>query len=199
MKIPCILVLLLVLATSCRQGPQAPQPAGTPAALQAPSSSLTKRYSGSGNLVDEIYDELAEADTALQATDRSIRRALAACRDTLAVYQLYQEKTSEWLNAARLEIKAIGDSSMRQQWQQRLAVFEQAQLQRTAALQQQVDVATQLKQQLNDYYRALKLQVSMKSIERYQQQALPPVSGVQAVQKQLQQALEALRRTSAGK
>lgn len=195
----CSFVLLLVLATSCRQRPQAPQPAGTPAALQAPSSSLTKRYSGSGNLVEELYQELAEADTALRTADKMIKQALDACNDTLAVYQLYQEKTSEWLNAARLLVRAMGDSSMRKQWREQLTAFEQAQARRCAALQQQVDVATQLRQQLNDQYRALKLQVSMKSIERYQQQALPPVSGVQAVQKQLQQALDALRRTSADK
>lgn len=199
MKVLPFLVLMLLLATGCKQRPQAPQPAGTPAALQEPSSSLTKRYSGSANLVEELYQELAEADTALRAADKLIKQALAACNDTLAVYHLYQQKTSEWLHAARLEIRAMADSSMRKQWNEQLTAFEQAQARRSAALQQQVDVATQLNQQLTDQYRALKLRVSMKAMEQYQQRAMPPMAGVQAVQKQLEQALAAARKAEANK
>lgn len=93
----------------------------------------------------------------------------------------------------------MADSSMRRQWQQQLAAFEQAQARRSAALQQQVDIATQLKQQLTDQYRALKLRVSMKAMEQYQQRAMPPMAGVQAVQKQLEQALAAARKAEANK
>jgi hypothetical protein len=88
------LLVLVPLVTGCKQRPQAPQPVGTPAAMQEPSSSLTKRYSGSANLVEELYQELAEADTALRTADKMINQALDACNDTLAVHHLYQEKTA---------------------------------------------------------------------------------------------------------
>lgn len=54
-------------------------------------------------------------------------------------------KNSEWLHAARLEMSAMADSSMRKQWNEQLTAFEQAQARRSAALQQQVDAATLLK------------------------------------------------------
>jgi hypothetical protein len=39
----------------------------------------------------------------------------------------------------------------------------------------------------------------MKAMEQYQQQALPPVAGMQAVQKDLRQALDAARKAAANK
>ena len=187
-----IIAALVAMLVACK-GKEAKKDPNTPRALQDKSidvSVMSKRTHS--DLLDNLYDELADKTPELKALDESLEGLEKMRKDTVTAFNQYGEKNKMYYLAAAKHYKTIKDSAMRARIKilvDSSAASYSGLIGGHKSLLAGIDSANI---SLGDLYVFLKILKTLPMIEQYQKNSLPDSASLANI---LQRYLQAIQRT----
>jgi len=170
-----IYLVILMAFVSCsapeQKQPQQPEP---PKALQEVKTDYSLKSSrSSGDLVQELYQELMEKDKAIKQLEDQLNSLQRTEADSTEAFTGFDEKNKTYHATAGTYLPRIGDSLLRERIRSilsnSLARYENSTVNHQQLLKQIADNKTTL----NDLYIAVQLVRTLGMMEKYQQDNIP--------------------------
>lgn len=170
-----IYLVILMAFVSCsapeQKQPQQPEP---PKALQEVKTDYSLKSSRrSGDLVQELYQELMEKDKAIKQLEDQLNSLQRTEADSTEAFTGFDEKNKTYHATAGTYLPRIGDSLLRERIRSilsnSLARYENSTVNHQQLLKQIADNKTTL----NDLYIAVQLVRTLGMMEKYQQDNMP--------------------------
>lgn len=201
-----ILITAIVIMLSCSSSsPKADDPQHvpeTPKALKDDNSLLSdvkSAYSRSSNLVDKLYDELADKIPALKKIEDDISALGPKSNEAIEKFASYNGKSESYYGSAGNYAATISDSVLRKQIEEVIQASNKAYKNKTAHLGALLDQMAKQSTNLNDHHTMLKILVTLPLIEEYQKNSQPSDKDFQAVLKTQQQIINQINSASTKK
>jgi hypothetical protein len=167
-------IFILTLLVSC--GGQAennhPPQQETPYALQDSKLDL-KGYSRSGDLVEELYQELVGKTPALQKLESDLDAFRPKPNELKGKFGLYDSKSNSYYNAANNKASAISDSLLRTKILSLITKSSKEYTYKTAELNALLKEIAINEATLSDHHTVLKIVLTLSIIEKYQNDNKP--------------------------
>lgn len=168
---------LIFLFSSCRHREEKPplQNPNTPKALQDnKESNMDIIYkSRSGDLIDEIYNDLLEKRPDLKKLEQNIAAYNTMEPDSLTRYSKYNKKSILYYQAAGMQINTITDSVLKKQMQEVIMASRSQYVKKIAFINKMITDLGKADTSLNNYHAVLKLLVTLPVMEQFQKDELP--------------------------
>ena len=170
-----VLIFALTFLSECRQKEE-----NVPDAFQEKSViddvSYVKR--GYSDLITQLYSEILEKNKDLQALEDSIKKIRKTSSENTEDANKFFENNQKYYNAAYQRIEIIQDSILREKIFKELSENENSFNEKTKKLTKLLAEISQKQAELNDYYTSLKILLTMKQNEKYQNDNLPDTTAV---------------------
>ena len=134
----------------------------------AKSNQLEKRYKGSDDIVEEIYQELILNDKELTKLDAKIRDLNNSTEDIIRQYRNILSKSESYYAEARKKTESITDSLMRNKLDSVILNSAMTYDGRVIDVRNAISHAQNNMKNINDLYTAYKIQRTLPEIEKYQ-------------------------------
>ena len=145
----------------------------TPVALKDKVGSYLPSKRGHGNLVDDLYQELATKDSALMQLEKSISNLNVNSQDSTQKLLNFDEKNNQYYDDASFQTKQITDTILRKRLELLIANSLKKYKSNIADEQLLLQKIHAKRTTLTDLHTALKISKTLPIIERYQQQHTP--------------------------
>lgn len=180
-------VICLAILTSCNHArrpsssTEIPKQEATPEALQDKSSSYVFSKRGSGDLVDELYEELVQNDTSLKQIELDLNQFNETKTDSLDAFMQFDGKNLSFYQAANTHLANISDSILLLQIKAMIDESKSNYQKATAgtnSLLKQIDEKSIM---INDLHSALKIVKATKQMEAFQKNNKPSSKPIENV------------------
>ncbi len=193
-------LVIMVLAIACTNSPRNPPVAAdTPKALQENNTSSSLIYKrGQQDLVEILYAEWVQKDSALNTLEKMMDALPGAKDDSLRAYTVFTGKNNEYYENARSVVASMTDSSWRRladSLVKRSELNYQKQIARHQSVKEKME---QRMTELQNFHALCKLAYTIPIIEKYQEN-LPALSAMNGYKKQLDSATEKTKRVAMDK
>ncbi|WP_126650676.1 hypothetical protein [Chryseobacterium aureum] len=173
MKKILFVTTLVVSVLSCRENKPRQSPTVENAvdnAESSVSSSIKKntRYSGDGNLVNEIYQELLKNNKALQDLDNRIENIQKETDAVLSEYDDIMGKSQTYYNDATALSNSITDSITKRQIENEIKASSDKYDQKTQTIRDLISKIKANRAILYNEYTVFKIRKTLPEIEKYQ-------------------------------
>jgi len=172
-------IFSFTLLASCNNPPKAdkPQqpPRETPEALKNESGELdiSSYKRGSGNLVDELYQELVDKTPDLKKLEDQLNDNPRASNQITEKFTDYNTKSTNYYNAAKQKAHAISDTILRQQVLAFIESSNNQYINKTKELNALCAQISDNNTSLYDHHLMLKIFLTLPLIQDYQNNNLP--------------------------
>jgi len=153
----------------------------TPKALED-SKIDYKSYSRSGDLVDELYQEIVDNSPALQKLENDYEDFKYA--EVKDVFNNYHLKSNGYYNAANYKTTSITDSLLRQKINELLSSSHKNYTSKTSEFDSFIKQIDQNGSTLKNHHNVLKIVLTLPFIEKYQADKMPDKKPFQDLIKQ---------------
>ncbi len=164
--------LLCACSNTNHKEPRQPE---TPKALETEKSSysieLTKR--GPGDLVEELYQEIAEKDPALKRMEEQISELQAGESDSTENFNRFNNKNNSYYQATEKHISLINDSLLKERIRELIRSSLSRYKNAVNHPEQLLNIIDHNKNALADLHTAVKLVQTLRVMEKYQQDSQP--------------------------
>ena len=169
-------IILLPLLFSCGGGERAEQnkPAEqeVPKALQDNKLAI-KNYSRSGDLTEELYQELVEKTPLLKNFENDLAAFTPKPFDLHEKFNQYHNKSNNYYSSANYKATAISDSLLRMKIIALIANSGKKYAGKTAELNSLINTISNNGLKLDDQHIILKIALTLPLIEKYQEENKP--------------------------
>lgn len=185
---------ILIVSCNSKKAPDRTNvPPETPKALQDDNKSSDislvskKRYSD--DLVEELYNELLEKNSALNNLEKNIEQLKDNSRDSAITFNAFNTKNDAYYGAASAHLGNIKDSAIKQKIKllidNSLARYQN----KIAAHKNLIASIADKDMTLDDLHVVLKLIQTMAVIEKYQNSGLPSTQPLDVISKKYDRAI----------
>lgn len=171
MKFPIIIILISIIAWSCRQKPVKRGPTVLPGKKVDVSSIYKKR---SGDLVEALYDELVSGSKELTELELAIKDLKKQTPDSLKDYKTFHQHNTVFYDLAGKKVNAMTDSVLRKKM---LLLINHSRKQYTDSISRLKELDSLINRRtntINDLHTILKLVKTLPLIEDFQKTNRPP-------------------------
>jgi len=155
-------------------------------------SDISSWKRGYYNIVEELYSEIKEKNEELQSIEKNIKQiAEDNYNDTKEIYK-YISNNQNYYTGTKDYIISIQDSILREKINVILAKSEKGFKNYTADLNFLKETLNRKEQELADHYSAMKIVLTLHSIETYQNNEFPDTSAVNKLIKRYENLIENL-------
>jgi hypothetical protein len=188
--IPLLILLTFVSCNNSKKQENKEQKQETPQALQKKNSiELISNGRGYGDLIENLYSELADKTPELKELETKIELLSSSKSDSCKEFQEYNQKSKSFYHSANYHITEISDSILRTKMKELIASsltkYNSKIFQHTELLKS-IDQKTTT---LNDLHEILKITASLSLIEKYQSENLSTKNPMNEYLKQLDKVI----------
>ncbi len=144
----------------------------TPKALKDDELDL-KSYSRSGDLTEELYQELVGKTPALKKLEEDLDAFSPQPKDLNEKFQQYDSKSKNYYSSAIYKASAIGDSLLKKKIIELITTSNNKYSTKTAELNSLLKQISKNGATLNDHHSVLKIVLTLPIIEKYQDDNKP--------------------------
>ncbi len=141
-------------------------------------SDISSLKRGNPDLISQLYSEILEKNKDLQALEDSISKLKTETSEKTEAINKFYENNQNFYNAAYDRIEIIQDSVIREKIFEKLSENENAYNAKTEKMTMLLGEISQRQAELNDYYTSLKILLSMKQNEKYQNKNMPDTNTI---------------------
>ena len=141
-------------------------------------SDISSLKRGNPDLISQLYSEILEKNKDLQALEDSISKLKTETSEKTEAINKFYENNQNFYNAAYDRIEIIQDSVIREKIFEKLSENENAYNAKTEKMTMLLGEISQRQAELNDYYTSLKILLSMKQNENYQNKNMPDTNTI---------------------
>lgn len=197
------ILLLSLLPAACggMPAPKADVPAQPPAVFAEPSSIgkvLTTRSYKDRDVVEALFAEALERDTALAALLAAIDEAQAQFNDSAQAFLSFRANNAAFHASAEAHVQALADSAERQAWNVRLRANRALMDEHAATTEDLLAARTALSGELLRLRTLLKLEHALAAMRHYQLEGMPSDAGMAGALSRLKTLQDRLRATLEG-
>ncbi|MES2266227.1 MAG: hypothetical protein V4520_05685 [Bacteroidota bacterium] len=183
------LLVLLVSISACKQKGKAKdvtEKTELPESLDEPKGDVLsfKRYSSGGNLVDAIYFDLVKKTPNLERLEAQLEKFNVDKADSLAAFNNYAGKVESYYNSANQNLEHIEDTVLKERLKVLLAAERgryKSKANKFETLIKDIDNENLV---IKDYYETLKIVATLPVIVKYQNNNIPDIRSIKAVNDQ---------------
>ncbi len=180
-----LLIILSIYSCSPQETNPTPQQE-TPKALAENNKSdyslSSKR--GSGDLVDEIYQEEVSKSVLLKDLEKKIYGIGDDKRDSIHSLEEFDSKNTSYYNSATAKANSISDSLLKKKMLEIIKASESAYESQITEINTLLKNIDQKSERLKDYHTILKLKLTLPIIQKYQKSNQPSIKPLQQVSKE---------------
>ena len=168
-------IFILVLLVSCGGGQtenNKPTQQETPKALQDSKLEI-KSYSRSGDLTEELYQELVGKTPSLKKLEDDLDAFIPKPNDLKDKFNQYDSKSNSYYNSANYKATAISDSLLKKKIISLIMTSNNKYSAKTAELNMLLKQISKDGATLNDHHSVLKIVLTLPMIEKYQDDNMP--------------------------
>ena len=168
-------IFILVLLVSCGGGQtenNKPTQQETPKALQDSKLEI-KSYSRSGDLTEELYQELVGKTPSLKKLEDDLDAFIPKPNDLKDKFNQYDSKSNSYYNSANYKATAISDSLLKKKIISLIMTSNNKYSAKTAELNMLLKQISKDGATLNDHHSVLKIVLTLPMIEKYQDDNKP--------------------------
>ena len=168
-------IFILTLLVSCGGGQtenNKPTQQETPKALQDSKLEI-KSYSRSGDLTEELYQELVGKTPALKKLEDDLDAFIPKPNDLKDKFNQYDSKSNSYYNSANYKATAISDSLLKKKIISLIMTSNNKYSAKTAELNSLLKQISKDGATLNDHHSVLKIVLTLPMIEKYQDDNKP--------------------------
>jgi hypothetical protein len=144
----------------------------TPVALQDDKLEI-KSYSRSGDIIEELYQELVDKNPALQKLETDIEEFRYQPDELKEMFNKYDGKSSSYYSSASCRVAAITDSILKKRIVTLISNSSKLYENKTKELNSLLKQISQNGSTITDHHTALKIVLTLPLIEKYQKDNLP--------------------------
>lgn len=144
----------------------------TPVALQDDKLEI-KSYSRSGDIIEELYQELVDKNPALQKLETDIEEFRSKSDELKGIFDKYNGKSSNYYSSASCRVAAITDSILKKRIVTLISNSSRLYENKTKELNSLLKLISQNGSTITDHHTALKIVLTLPLIEKYQKDNLP--------------------------
>ncbi len=141
-------------------------------------SNISSLKRGNPDLISQLYSEILEKNQELQTLENQIEKLKTETSEKTEGINKFYENNQKFYNAAYNRIEIIQDSVLREKIFEKLSENENAYNAKTEKMTMLLGEISQKQAELNDYYTSLKILLSMKQNEDYQNKNMPDTNTV---------------------
>ncbi len=167
-----ILILILLFSCGGKIENNSPTIKETPEALQDNKLDI-KRYSRSGDLTEELYQELVEKTPALEKLEDEIDAYKPMPNDLKEKFNQYDRKSNEYYHSSNYNAEAISDSLLKSKIMSLINASNRKYTNKTAELNSLINQISKNGGTLTDHHSVLKILLTLPIIEKYQDDNKP--------------------------
>lgn len=149
------------------------QESPTPEVLSGNSKDIYNYKRGPSDIVAKLYKEALESQKELEKLNNRIKEIRSTKKDSLASYLNYTRTNKEYWSSVNKYINRIKDSSLRESTQKLFKKKEDQYDNMVLNHEQKLKKLDMLNTSLADHTNLLKLNVSLKMMQNYQNNELP--------------------------
>ena len=168
-------IFILTLLVSCGGGQtenNKPTQQETPKALQDSKLEI-KSYSRSGDLTEELYQELVGKTPSLKKLEDDLDAFIPKPNDLKDKFNQYDSKSNSYYNSANYKATAISDSLLKKKIISLIMTSNNKYSAKTAELNMLLKQISKDGATLNDHHSVLKIVLTLPMIEKYQDDNMP--------------------------
>lgn len=183
--------IFLTLASCHNSRTQDNQKQETPKALEDKSSSyeiLSKR--GSGDLVESLYNELADKTPELKKLEIQIENLSTSQRDSTDVFDKYDGKNNLYYSSANNHIEQIKDSVLKDKMKN---LINNSRAKYNSSISRHNDILKSIETKnftLGDLHLILKITRTLPLIDKFQKENLPTSKSLEGFSKKLDETIK---------
>ena len=169
------IIFILTLIVSCGGGhtdSNKPTKQETPNALQDDNLEI-KSYSRSGDLTEELYQELVDKTPALKNLEDDIDAFSSKPNDVKDKFNQYDSKSNSYYSSANYKAMTIKDSLLRMKIISLIKTSSKQYTSKTAELNSLLKQINNNGTTLNDHHNVLKIVLTLPIIEKFQNDNKP--------------------------
>lgn len=169
------IIFILTLLVSCGGGQtenNKPTQQETPKALQDSKLEI-KSYSRSGDLTEELYQELVGKTPSLKKLEDDLDAFIPKPNDLKDKFNQYDSKSNSYYNSANYKATAISDSLLKKKIISLIMTSNNKYSAKTAELNSLLKQISKDGATLNDHHSVLKIVLTLPMIEKYQDDNKP--------------------------
>ena len=178
------ILLLMPLLAACG-GPTPPAqvnaPAPPPAVFEEPASIgdvVKSRGHERGDVVERLFAEALERDTALANLLAGVDQARAMFNDSTGSFQEFRAHNAAFHASADAHVQALADSTDRRAWSAALQENRDLLAERTAPAEALIKARTTLDTEVERLRALLMLEHALAAMRHYQQNGMPSTAGM---------------------
>lgn len=169
---PYTIVILAMSMTifSCREKQNTTLPVANdlPEAFKEDKVNLKNYSRSAGNIVQELYAELAEQDPALKQLEEDFNTYSSHPGDLNQLFENYNEKSLNYYASAHNTTDMISDSSLRKKMADVISLSNERYLKKITHTNDLLKHLSENNLSLNDHHTVLKIALTLPLIEKYQ-------------------------------
>lgn len=188
-----IAILSILVLTACNKTETTDknQKNQVPKALQDQTTINIGRYRSNSDLSEEIYQELVSNSVELKKLEDELEKFNP--KDTLSLFNDYDEKSEEYYRSADNQVNSIKDSILKIKMLDVLKNSNEKYSQKTAELNQLLKTIYKKRGDISDYHTALKIVLTIPVIEKYQNENMPSKSAFEKIIKDQNVLIEKIK------
>lgn len=168
------IIYILTFLVSCggQTDNNKPSEQETPKALQDSKLDI-KSYSRSGDLTEELYQELVDKTPELKKIENDLDAFRPKPYELKEKYNQYDSKSNNYYKSANYKATAISDSLLRTKIISLITTSSKQYTSKSAELISLLKQISKNNEALNDYHNVLKIVLTLPIIEKYQEDNKP--------------------------
>ncbi|MBL0098507.1 MAG: hypothetical protein IPP46_20030 [Bacteroidetes bacterium] len=185
-------LLIVMLTVSCDNGKTENNPSvthNTPKALKEDKLDI-KSYSRSGDLTEELYQELVDKTPALEQLEEDLYAIKQKPNALSNTFYNYDSKSTGYYSSANYKSNSISDSLLRMKINKLIATSSKHYSAKTADLNALLKEIAKNAVTLNDQHLVMKIVLTLPLIEKYQDEHKPDKSDFIDVKGQQEHLIE---------
>jgi hypothetical protein len=182
------IIMLLLFSCGNNQTPQTTAKQEVPEALQDSKFEM-KSYSRGSDLTEQLYQELAENNSALKSLNEDLDAFKSKPNELKDKYYKYDGKSTDYYTAAGYKAEGIADSSLKKKIVSLITSSSKQYTGRTAELTSILEQISKNGATINDHHTVLKIVTTLAIIEKYQADNLPDKKEFKALRDQQEQLI----------
>ncbi len=197
-KIRITIFIMLTLTLLCSCGGDQPKSNDihekeSPKALQDDNLEIRK-YSRSGDLVEELYAELVDKFSELKKLEKDLNELSSKPNELTRPFHNYNNKSMNYYNSVDFTVNSINDSLLKKKVLTLIATSKSKHSARTAEMNAIIKRISQNIESLNEHYSVLKIVLTLPLIEKYQAENLPSKKELNDLIKEQQKLIQRIDR-----
>lgn len=186
--------LALLLSCGDKKQEDASPPHQIPAALQEKTPALSSIKRSSGDMTENLYQELAESRQELKQLENDLYTLRNDPGTAMEAFHTYNNKSGNYYTSAQFRAEGIRDSILKQTMLRLIVQSSERYTKKTAPLQALLQKISENRLSISDHYAALKIAVTLPMMETYQAGELPDGKDLKALIKTQELLLKELKK-----